>query len=222
MLKNGNKKQLLEVFQELVDTTGLVTISVESLLVSVWKKHPIDFGLRGYETCHPDARKLATCLYGSKGLIQQGYLLVGAAGLLSLAKPVVSSTISMTTVVNNNAPPLSLCPAEEIELQRLLTDVVYTEYVTNHTVTSIPFRDCLAFWGMLGKDACLFQDTYDGVQRLLDKLLPLPGCLPAELSLSSGQHIGQQELTELLKLNASLKTTHLPHLQFYIFTWPQE
>lgn len=44
----------------------------ELLIVEVWRKYPLDFGMKGYP--YPNTNKVLTNIFGSKGLIQRGFL----------------------------------------------------------------------------------------------------------------------------------------------------
>ena len=60
--------------------------SFTHLLIVAWKANPKLFGLPEAIGVHPDARKLAVCLYGKKGLIAAGLLRRREDGLLELGR----------------------------------------------------------------------------------------------------------------------------------------
>lgn len=53
-------------------THGPCTTS--ELIVRAWEAHPGLFGLRGFQLLHPDSNKVATYLFGARGLIRRGLL----------------------------------------------------------------------------------------------------------------------------------------------------
>jgi hypothetical protein len=53
--------------------------SKNELIVAVWKAYPQEFGLEGYKM-YPDSNKLASILYGQRGLVKQGYLIAVGQG----------------------------------------------------------------------------------------------------------------------------------------------
>ncbi len=59
----------------LVAASKLPEVFHESdLVVAAWKESPESFGLRGYESSHPDSNRTLAPLCGNRGLVAQGWL----------------------------------------------------------------------------------------------------------------------------------------------------
>lgn len=72
----SNLRKLLHAAAELK-----APFTKSDLVVRVWQKYPVSFGLAGHQDCYPDAHKVSTYLYGSHGLVLRGLLQPVDAGM---------------------------------------------------------------------------------------------------------------------------------------------
>lgn len=54
--------------------------TLPDLILRAWRKNTTIWGLRYYETEHPDSNKVRACLYGHRGLIKRGFIFVREDG----------------------------------------------------------------------------------------------------------------------------------------------
>lgn len=55
------------------------------LIVAVWRRYPIEFGLPGYQDQHPNSNAVKTKLFGASGLIARGELEAVESGVYRVA-----------------------------------------------------------------------------------------------------------------------------------------
>lgn len=72
MIADSNYAKVLGVAYFLSARYGPFT--PEELAVACFARHGAAFGLAGFGEDYPDVRKVATCLYGKRGLIARGLL----------------------------------------------------------------------------------------------------------------------------------------------------
>src|ERR1700722_18683135 len=67
------EKILLAAHQ--LEEAGQTPFSAEALIVGVWQKYPVTFGLKGYAELYPDSNKVLASIMGEKGLARRGWLI---------------------------------------------------------------------------------------------------------------------------------------------------
>lgn len=64
---------------------GTEPFTREQLAIAAWRAEPALFGMRGYETHHPDSHRVYSYLYGVRGVVQRGEVVPVGATMFQLS-----------------------------------------------------------------------------------------------------------------------------------------
>jgi hypothetical protein len=143
------KGQLLLAAVVCVDGDTAKTFTSEELLVAVWKGHPQEWGLRGFEKMHPDSHRIDREL-DSRGQGQRGLVALGMLERVHARMYRVTPTgLVMAARLNPTSDRVRERAGRKLEeeITRILEDEVFRAWLRDASQPT-RFRDAGHFWSI--------------------------------------------------------------------------
>jgi len=174
--------------------------TAEELLIKSWDLDENAFGLRGYESKHPDSNNLYTKLMGKSGLVRVGYL-----------KKIGDKTYTLTEAGLSVASSLKPTNVEtQLKVDRYLHDAIVK--IINHQIfrdwlddKNKPknFRDAMWFWGIApGTPPKIARERLNVLERNLDEAKKRAETMGGKIALNS-RDVSKDSKTSLMKVGSS-------------------
>jgi hypothetical protein len=206
-------RQRLLVAAAKLEAAGHSPFTAEDLTVAAWKESPGKFGLKGYQSEHPDSNATYTLFMGYRGLPAVGYMAKVGPKLYTLTRQGREEADRIASY-GADADPLPGLPARrplakiqvpkelEQQLVALFTTTAFRRYEEGMK-REITYRDACRFWA-------LAESAHgDAVDQTLTKVLATLAAVEQlligdSIELSNGQSVSQADLKSLAAVHRFL------------------
>lgn len=191
------------------------SFSAEELVVAAWTRFPETFGLRGFESKHPDSNKVFWRIMGRKGLRAGGWLQKVRQKMYRLTEAGRIAAVQLHGKSGNGERAQDLSRNSRSILQRLLTSRALAKIRSGQS-DQLAFRDAEEFWSISARiNAHTLENRLADVEAVLaavDDIIRETGrpiCLEP-----NALFVGSTELADLRTTHGTLKRKFKDNLDY--------
>ena len=210
------EKILLSAHQ--LEEAGQTPFSAEALIVGVWQKYPVTFGLKGYAEQYPDSNKVLASIMGEKGLAKRGWLIKMGQKLYTLSRDgrqvvrrLLQGDEPAPAKSSERAVSVIHVPKDQEKLLNTLFATTALEKFLEGRKQEWNFGDACRFWNITENLAAEILDSR------LDHLTAVLADLERQIGMSSavlsnGRSVSADDVAQLYEVHSQLSTRFSRHL----------
>ena len=196
-----------------LEEQGESPFSAEALIVTAWGRYPDTFGLRYYESTHPDSNKVLASIMGRRGLTNRGWFVKVDQKKYELTREgrqVARRILKPGEACEEEPATRELTEDQDHLLQRLLGSSA-ADKVQQDPALPLTFADACRFWNIT--DSLQTEDLDNRLQQVETQLGEIDRVLgTAAARLRDGRTVLPDDVSFLGDLNSALVQRFNRHL----------